>query len=289
MAQSSNIPFTFGNFDWLCKEVALPLCPLVGPNGGIQPYCYARPLDISNNKMIFEPAVLLVYIVAVLMTLLMIFHVRNKYTGVGRKEMTPVFYFYAAAVLVDLFLVAGIVDATVSYYKYIVAAQIALTFATAWTLFVNSFVGFQWMEDGTLISVILVWSTGLLMGAGAFMVSFFTFNNSAGFSASKPLILHPRPPLPLLPRLFILVLVHMRDKWPIFNLFVALILFSGGQAVQYIFGRRLCEYTSATLLGMMMVYKFWDDLTKEDFEFSVNHGISNWEVKEPLLGNHERV
>ncbi|KAJ3218906.1 Chitin synthase, class 7 [Dinochytrium kinnereticum] len=305
MSQAASIPFSFGNFDFLCNQVALPLCPLLGPNGGVEPLCYARPLDVIANKTIFEPAVLLVYIVAIMMTFLMIIHVRNKYTGVGRKEITPFFYFYAASVLVDFFLVSGLIETTASYYKYFVAAQIALTLATAWSMFANSFVGFQWMEDGTMVSVSLIWISAIIVGAAAFVISFFTFNNSVSFSASKPLalyIVYVVFTLALVLLYFItsmiLVIVHVRDKWPIFDLLVGLIFFVGGQAIQYILGMRICEAfghyvdgmmfgSIATLLSVMMVYKFWDDVTKEDFEFSVNNSISNWEVKEPLLGNQD--
>jgi len=37
------------------------------------------------------------------------------------------------------------------------------------------------------------------------------------------------------------------------------------------------------LLSVMMVYKYWDSITKEDLEFSVGSKAAVWEVKEPLL------
>lgn len=40
------------------------------------------------------------------------------------------------------------------------------------------------------------------------------------------------------------------------------------------------------LLAVMMVYKFWDDITKEDLEFSVGSKANVWEVKE-LLSDHD--
>lgn len=38
------------------------------------------------------------------------------------------------------------------------------------------------------------------------------------------------------------------------------------------------------LLSVMMVYKYWDSITKEDLEFSVGSKAAVWEVKDPLLG-----
>lgn len=35
----------------------------------------------------------------------------------------------------------------------------------------------------------------------------------------------------------------------------------------------------------MMVYKYWDDITREDLEFSVGSKAAVWEVKDPLLSN----
>jgi len=33
----------------------------------------------------------------------------------------------------------------------------------------------------------------------------------------------------------------------------------------------------------MMVYKYWDSITREDLEFSVGSKAAVWEVKDPLL------
>jgi hypothetical protein len=37
-----------------------------------------------------------------------------------------------------------------------------------------------------------------------------------------------------------------------------------------------------TCCDVMMVYKFWDSITKEDLEFSVGSKANVWEVKDPL-------
>ncbi len=59
------------------------------------------------------------------------------------------------------------------------------------------------------------------------------------------------------------------------------------------FSTQVCEYakhyidgmffgTVFTLLSVMMVYKYWDSITKEDLEFSVGGKVNVWEVKEPM-------
>jgi len=42
-------------------------------------------------------------------------------------------------------------------------------------------------------------------------------------------------------------------------------------------------FTLCVLLSVMMVYKYWDSITREDLEFSVGSKAAVWEVKDPLL------
>jgi hypothetical protein len=87
------------------------------------------------------------------MTTIMIFHVRSKYTAVGRKEIITFFYLYMALTVVSLILDAGVVPLASVVYPYFVAVQCGLTTATCWCLLVNGFVGFQFAEDGTPLSL----------------------------------------------------------------------------------------------------------------------------------------
>lgn len=42
-----------------------------------------------------------------------------------------------------------------------------------------------------------------------------------------------------------------------------------------------------SLLAVMMVYKYWDSITKEDLEFSVGGKLNVWEVKEDAMTGAE--
>ncbi|OMH82015.1 Chitin synthase export chaperone [Zancudomyces culisetae] len=66
---------------------------------------------------------------------------------------------------------------------------------------------------------------------------------------------------------------------------------SAGQAIQYALSISICvaikHYVDGmffgsicTLLSMMMIYKYWDSITKEDLEFSVGGKGNVWEVKD---------
>jgi hypothetical protein len=77
----------FGDFQTICEKAPLPLCALVGHqdinNGvGIQTECYARTVEIANT-LIFETANDFMHILAMVMTVVMIIHVRSKFTAVG--------------------------------------------------------------------------------------------------------------------------------------------------------------------------------------------------------------
>jgi hypothetical protein len=87
------------------------------------------------------------------MTTIMIFHVRSKYTAVGRKEIITFFYLYMALTVTSLILDSGVVPLASVVYPYFVAVQCGLSSATCWCLLVNGFVGFQFAEDGTPLSL----------------------------------------------------------------------------------------------------------------------------------------
>jgi hypothetical protein len=93
------------------------------------------------------------HIVALAMTSIMISHIKFKYTAVGRKEIVMFFYMFAATILVDFFVISGIIPFSSSVYPYFVALHSAMILSTLWCLFLNGFVPFQFIEDGTAMSL----------------------------------------------------------------------------------------------------------------------------------------
>ena len=83
----------FGDFQSVCSQAALPLCVLVGPPNdltgghGIQPACFSRSISVANT-IIFQGAAGFAHICALIMTVIMVIHVRSKFTAVG-KCRTP--------------------------------------------------------------------------------------------------------------------------------------------------------------------------------------------------------
>ena len=78
----------FGDFTEICHTVPIPLCASIGPvtatsaGVGIEPDCYARNIEVANT-IIFEGASSAMHCVALVMTIVMTFHVRGKFTAVG--------------------------------------------------------------------------------------------------------------------------------------------------------------------------------------------------------------
>jgi len=302
----------FGDFETICRKSALPLCAIVGPASpisgsptGIQANCYARSVELANT-IIFEAATDFMHILALGMAAIMVLHVRSKFTAVGRKEITTFFYIYMALTMTSLVLDSGVIPPQSGAFPYFVAVQNGFTSALCTCLLVNGFVGFQLYEDGTRQSVWLLRgsSIGMFLVSGA--VSIFTFKGKAGLGPTKTVGLFVV--LYLLNGIFlfiylimqiILVANTLQDRWPLGDIVFGVFFFVIGQVILYVFSDTICNAvqhyldglffaTICNLLAVMMVYKYWDSITKEDLEFSVGIKQGNWEVKELLPEDDRR-
>lgn len=78
---------------------------------------HAHTIHVHHTDLYFSPfqclfpfpAVLIAHIAAIVMTIIMIMHIRSKYTAVGRKEMVFFFYLYAVFELLGIFLDTAII------------------------------------------------------------------------------------------------------------------------------------------------------------------------------------
>ncbi|KAL5342338.1 chitin synthase export chaperone [Aspergillus crustosus] len=300
----------FGDFDEICRKAALPLCSLVGPpspisgSTGVIPNCYARNVELANT-IIFEGGASFVHIIALLMTVIMILHIRSKFTAVGRKEIITFFYVYMALTVCSLVIDAGVVPPRSGPFPWFVAVQNGLASALCTSLLVNGFVGFQLYEDGTALSVWLLRLTSTVMFAVSFLISILTFKSWGGLSPTDTValfailyIVNAICIAVYLVMQLLLVLNTLEDRWPLGHIAFGLLVFIAGQVIMYAFGDTICDKvqhyldglffaTFCNLLAVMMVYKFWDYITKEDLEFSVGIKPNNWEVKE-LLPDEDR-
>ncbi|CAH0015755.1 unnamed protein product [Clonostachys rhizophaga] len=299
----------FGDFTSICEMAPLPLCASLGPvmssgRVGIEPNCYSRNIELANT-IIFEGATAVMHIVAILMTIVMILHIRSKFTAVGRQEILTFFYLYMLLCFISLVVDAGVVPPGSDPYPYFVCIQNGLSSALVTCLLINGFVGFQLYEDGTPLSLWMLRLISAFSFAITFLVSLGTFKSVAGMSPTETIGLFVVLYLLNAIQLFVyvgmqilLVVRTLQDRWPLGDIAFGIFFFIVGQVILYAFSSQICDAvahyfdglliaTVTNLLGVMMVYKYWDSITKEDLEFSVGTKMNNWEVKE-LLPEEER-
>ncbi|KAK4980877.1 Chitin synthase, class 7 [Elasticomyces elasticus] len=301
----------FGDFTPICEKSPLPLCSLVGTASritgrtGIPAGCYSRTIELANT-IIFQGAAGFAHIIALIMTVVMILHVRSKFTAVGRKEITTFFYSYALLTLSSLIIDCGVVPPGSSAYPYFTAIQCGLASATCICLMINGFVGFQLYEDGTTLSVWLLRLSSIAMFIVSGAVSLLTFKGWAGLGPTHTIGLFVV--LYVFNAVFLAVYVIMQillvigtlqERWPLGHIGFGVFFFVIGQVILYVFSETICDgaehymdglvfATACNLLTVMMVYKYWDSITKEDLEFSVGTKQSNWDVKDHLLPEEDK-
>ena len=296
----------FGDFTTICRRAALPLCSIVGPPSpishahSIQAVCYARSVEFANT-IIFSAATDFMHILALGMAIIMVLHVRSKFTAVGRKEITTFFYIYILLTTTSLVLDSGVIPPGSGSYPYFSAVQNGLTSALCTCLLINGFVGFQLYEDGTRKSLVLLRGASVAFFLISGAVSLLTFKSQAGLSPTRTtglfVVLYLINGICLFVYLvmqIILVVNTLQDRWPLAHIAFGTFFFVIGQVILYVFSETICENvqhyldglffaTICNLLAVMMVYKYWDSITREDLEFSVGTKMGNWEVKEQLL------
>ncbi|KAH6612211.1 chitin synthase III catalytic subunit [Chaetomium sp. MPI-SDFR-AT-0129] len=300
----------FGDFDSICRMAPLPLCSSIGPitsiasGVGIEPDCYARNIELANT-IIFQGAASAMHIIALVMTVVMILHVRGKFTAVGRKEITTFFYLYMLLTFLSLCIDAGVIPPGSAPYPYFVAVQAGLASAIVTCLMINGFVGFQLYEDGTPLSLWMMRLCSFAAFVISFLVALATFKTWAGLGPTNTVGLFAVLYLLNAVQLFVYIVLQillvtrtLHDRWPLGDIAFGVLFFVAGQVILYAASSPICNAvshyldglffaTTCNLLAVMMVYKYWDSITKEDLEFSVGTRMNNWEVKE-LLPEEDR-
>lgn len=192
-----------------------------------------------------------------------------------------------------------------SVYPYFVAAQNGLTSALCTCLLINGFVGFQIFEDGTAQSLLLLRGLSALMFGISFLVSILTFKNVGGVGPENTIglfvvlyLINAICVFVYVAMQILLVVNTLQDRWPLGDITFGALFFVIGQLIIYIFGEKICDgaahyldglffATICNLLAVMMVYKYWDSITREDLEFSVGAKQGKWEVKETLMAEDD--
>ncbi|CAO3703469.1 unnamed protein product [Rhizopus stolonifer] len=292
-------------FDGICQTVALTLCPLMGKFNGIEAMCYSRNVEIGG-LIIFQPATLIMNIIALCMTSVMVYHVKTKYTAVGRKEIAMFLQLYLVTVFLEMLLLSNIIPTASILYPYFTAAHLGLMSASCWCLLLNGFIGFQFIEDGTKISLWVMRISSLMVFLLVWTLSILTFLNIPPFSTATAsmvwtlyYIVNGIMIFAYTVSQIILVVYTLEDRWPLGDIAFGVLFFVSGLVTMYIFSVSLCEQvkhyfdglffgTMFNLLSVMMIYKYWDSITKEDLEFSIDSKQRTWELETLLVNEKEK-
>lgn len=97
----------------------------------------------------------------------------------------------------------------------------------------------------------------------------------------------------------ILVVYTLEDRWPLGDIAFGVLFFMSGLVTMYVFSVTICEEvkhyldgmffgTMFNLLSVMMIYKYWDSITKEDLEFSIDAKQRTWELETLLVNEKEK-
>lgn len=292
----------------ICTLTALPLCSLISAprplavltTTGVYPDCSARTIEVANT-VIFQLGNAIVNMTGLVVISIIILNIRTKYTAIGRKEILDFFVAFLGLTFMSLAIDSGVVPAGSSGYAYAVASQAGMASAVCLCLMVNGILGFQLWEDGTPRAIWTLRGSCVAVFLTTFAVSVVTFrtaDHSAVLSTSNTAGLFVA--LYVFNAVFLAVYVvsqvvltifFLKDLWSLGAVVLGTLFFVFGQFILYALSQKICTNVKHYLDGLffaslsnlfaaMMIYKYWDMITTEDLEFSVNNKESAWEVKD---------
>jgi len=154
------------------------------------------------------------------------------------------------------------------------------------------------MEDGTGLSLWLLRGSCLVVAVVSGFLAIATFNGIGPFDRSSQvalwivfLIFNLFCVVVYVLLQFFLVIVTLDDRWPLGAIMLGSGFFAAGVTIMVAFSAKICDAVKhyidglffvaiCNLLAVMMVYKYWDSITKEDLEMSVGGAQNIWEVKD---------
>lgn len=172
-------------------------------------------------------------------------------------------------------------------------------------LLLNSFVGFQWFEDGTRTSIWSFRIIGQVFFVIGFVTSLLTYLGVLGAVGSiiilvQYFVINAICVLVYAISQVVLAAHTVRDMWALGNLsswfdslgdiLLGLLFLMGSLVANFVFSNEICSFalhyvdgmfigTTLTLLAVMMVYKFWDSITKDDLEFAIGGAPQIWHLQ----------
>ncbi|KAI8720555.1 Chitin synthase export chaperone [Fusarium sp. LHS14.1] len=287
----------FGNFHDFCRDSTLPVCNLLSnpahdQNSPAWGGCELKGIPLSGNRHLGNLGSILLAAIAIAAASFLVLRSERKRAAVGRREMQLFLIGYIIISLCEIFSV-GEFPLNKTARIVFSSVHIGMITATTWILFLNAVVGYQIIDDGTPISVILfvVSAAALLIGSGYIALdtglSWTGFWDSSYNAPNRNIaiyVLYQLFPLVCLVAYFvleaILVIRILRELRPLLYLVGAALLFAIGQVFNYAVSKYICDGTSGkidgslfqtlfTLLAVVMIWIFWSSITEDDWPMPV--------------------
>ncbi|KAI9158554.1 Chitin synthase export chaperone [Paramyrothecium foliicola] len=301
---SARLQCTLPSQQWVltrlgATETNLYLLQLFSPNhdqDGPWQGCQLRGIPLSGNRYLGNLGSILLAFFAIVVSAFLLFRSERKKAAVGRREMQLFLLGYIIISICEIFSV-GLIPFSGETGQNIriafSAIHIGMIAATTWVLMLNAVVGYQLIDDGTILSLGLMVISGaaLLIGTGYIALDTgFQFTNYWDNSYEPPnrhialYVLYQLVPLIFLVAFYvletILVLRVLGETRPMIYLTAAAVLFAIGQVFNYAVSRYICDGTDGkidgalfqtlfTLLSVVTIWIFWSSITEDDWPMPV--------------------
>lgn len=243
---------------------------------------------MNHGKHLANLGSILLCGIAIAASAFLILRSERKKAAVGRREMQLFLLGYIIISICEIFTVGGF-PLNGGVRRAFSAVHIAAVVATLWILLLNGIVGYQLLDDGTPMSIGLIFVSSLILFIGTGYIALDTGFSWTGFwnsTLSSPnrsyslYTLYQLAPLVFLVAFFLLeaflVLRILGEKKPMIYLGSAALLFAIGQIFQYVVSVHICNATHGkingglfetlfTLAAVIMIWVFWSSITEDDW------------------------
>lgn len=296
----------YGKWHDFCRDsgsgyATIPVCNLFDESrarGGQPDYfggCQLVGIPLSGGRHLANLGSILLAFFAILISAYLLWRSDRKKAAVGRREMQIFLFGYIVIQICEIFTVGGFpLDGAVR--RAFSAVHIAAVVATLWILMMNGAVGFQLIDDGTPLSLALVFGSAIVLFIGTGYIALDTGFSWTGYwdstltapnQAYALYTLYLLVPLVFLVVFFVLetvlVLRVLGEVRPMYFLAGAGLTFAIGQIFQFVISTHICSGTSGkingglfetlfTLISVVLIWVFWSSITEDDWPMPVATG-----------------
>ncbi|CZT18716.1 related to export control protein CHS7 [Ramularia collo-cygni] len=296
----------YGKWDDFCRDsgsgyATIPVCNLfeqARARGGSAPYfdgCELEGISLGGDRHLANLGSILIAGIAILASFFLLWKSERKKAAVGRREMQIFLIGYIIIEICEIFTVGGF-PLNGAVRRVFSAVHIAAVVATLWILMMNGAVGYQLIDDGTPLSIALIFGSAAALFVGTGYIALDTaFSWTGYFDDTLPApnqayalyTLYQLVPLVFLVVYFILesvlVLKVLGEVRPMYFLVGAAVLFAIGQIFQYVISVHICNGTNGaingglfetlfTLLAVITIWFFWSSITEDDWPMPPSTG-----------------